>query len=250
VSATITSRDVAQRSTHRNKSLNTSGAEVKRPESVKELDELGRVRLSKHFCMREMLYSEVANFHGIPNIPEDPDLAIAAGSKLCELVLEPICQAFGPIIVRSAYRSPTVNDFCAKRLATHGTSYYCFPNEYNRARHIWDLRDADGYMGATVTIVVPRYLDEWEQTRDYKPLAWWLLDHVPDFSAVMFFPWQCAFNIGWHEGPSKRPIWEDLVTTAEKLDNVVLLTEQGMPNFDGDHSHLYPNLAGIAPARS
>ena len=47
-----------------------------RPDSVAALTELGRVRLSEHFFMREMLYSEVANFHGMVNIPDDPDLAI------------------------------------------------------------------------------------------------------------------------------------------------------------------------------
>jgi hypothetical protein len=48
------------------------------------------------------------------------------------------------------------------------------------------MRDVGGYMGATVTLVVPRFLDEWEKTRDYKPLAWWLVDHAPDFDLVMF----------------------------------------------------------------
>jgi hypothetical protein len=57
------------------------------PKSVAALTELGRVRLSEHFFMREMLYSEVANFYGKPNFPEDPDLAIAAGEKLCRRVL-------------------------------------------------------------------------------------------------------------------------------------------------------------------
>ncbi|GAB4383776.1 MAG: hypothetical protein Kow0045_06470 [Albidovulum sp.] len=32
------------------------------------LDELGRIRLSRSFFMREFLHSEVANLHGIPNI--------------------------------------------------------------------------------------------------------------------------------------------------------------------------------------
>ena len=52
---------------------------------MRALEELGRVRLSKSFYMRDFLYSEIANFHGIPNIPDDPDLAIAAGRKLCAL---------------------------------------------------------------------------------------------------------------------------------------------------------------------
>lgn len=55
---------------------------MKPPRSVSKLDELGRVRLSQNFFMRDFLYSEIANLHGIPNIPEDPDLAIEAGSRL------------------------------------------------------------------------------------------------------------------------------------------------------------------------
>jgi hypothetical protein len=31
------------------------------PATMRELEDLGRVRLSKHFFMREMLYSDIAN---------------------------------------------------------------------------------------------------------------------------------------------------------------------------------------------
>lgn len=63
---------------------------MKKPTNVSALDDLGRVRLSKSFFMREFLYSEVAAFHGIPNIPDDPDLAIAAWRGFCENLLEPL----------------------------------------------------------------------------------------------------------------------------------------------------------------
>ncbi len=212
---------------------------TRRPESVAELDALGRVRLSEHFFMRDMLYSEVANFHGLPNIPDKPELAIDAGTHLCERILEPICKALGPITVRSAYRSPSVNAYCAERLESHGTAYYCLNNEHNRARHIWDMRDSKGFLGATATIVVPRFVSEFERTRDYRPLAWWLVDHVPDFDLALFFPWQCSFNIRWYEGPNSRRVLED------KFDSEDLLTSPSMSNFVGDHSALYPSLAHL-----
>jgi len=63
---------------------------MRKPGSVKGLENLGRVRLSKNFFMRDFLYSEIANFHSISNIPENPDLAIAAGTRLCEELLEPL----------------------------------------------------------------------------------------------------------------------------------------------------------------
>jgi len=62
--------------------------------------------------MRDFLYSEVANFYGIPNIPDDPDLAIAAGKHLCEELLEPLQSTFGRITIRSGYRAPEVNRVC------------------------------------------------------------------------------------------------------------------------------------------
>jgi len=82
---------------------------MRKPQTVKALEELGRVQLSKSFFMREFLYSEISQIEGIPNIPSDPDLAIAAGKNLCERVLEPIQDALGRISIRSAYRSCAVN---------------------------------------------------------------------------------------------------------------------------------------------
>ena len=61
--------------------------------------------------MRDFLYSEIANVHRMANLPDDPDLAIAAGRRLCEHLLEPLQATFGRIAIRSAYRSPAVNAY-------------------------------------------------------------------------------------------------------------------------------------------
>ena len=107
---------------------------MRKPFSVRSLEQLGRVRLSSSFFMRDFLHSEIADLHGIPNIPDDPDLAIAAGRRLCEELLEPLQAAFGRLAIRSAYRAPAVNAFGN----AHGLS--CASNERNYARHIWDRR--------------------------------------------------------------------------------------------------------------
>src|SRR5947207_2329626 len=98
---------------------------MQKPSSVKALEGFGRVRLSRSFYMRDFLYSEIANLYGIQNIPDDPDLAIAAGKRLCEELLEPLCATFGRIAVRSAYRCCEVNDFCNKN------KFSCASNESN-----------------------------------------------------------------------------------------------------------------------
>ena len=209
---------------------------MQKPTTVQELTDLGRVRLSEHFFMREMLYSEVANFHGIPNIPEDPDLAIETGKRLCQEILEPLYRTFGHVTVRSAYRSPEVNAYCNRRYVESGksdTGYFCSDNTYNAARHIWDRRDTDGFIGATVSLVIPWYLPHFEKSGDARPLAWWIKDHVPAYAELIFFPWLCAFNIRWYEGPSTQAIFLD----NNKEDR--LLSDNTQPNYREDHRDLY-----------
>ena len=63
---------------------------MRKPQSIDALENLGRIRLSTNFFMRDFLYSEIANFYGVQNIPDDPDLAIEVGKILCEDLLEPL----------------------------------------------------------------------------------------------------------------------------------------------------------------
>ena len=129
---------------------------LKTPKSVRAAEKFSRTRLSQSFFMRDFLFSEIAAIEGLSNLPDDPELAIAAGRGLCENLLEPLQATFGRIAIRSAYRSPEVNDFGRR----HRLS--CASNEKNRARHTWDRRSKDGRMGALTTIVVPWLVDrEW-----------------------------------------------------------------------------------------
>ena len=74
---------------------------MRRPASMWSLETLGRVRLSKHFYMRDFLYSEIGNFHEIRNLPRDPDLAIANGRMLCTQLLDPLEETFGLPLART-----------------------------------------------------------------------------------------------------------------------------------------------------
>ena len=61
---------------------------MRRPGSMWSLETLGRVRLSRHFFMRDFLYSEIGNFHKKQNLPDNPDLAIACGRAFCQTLLD------------------------------------------------------------------------------------------------------------------------------------------------------------------
>jgi hypothetical protein len=198
---------------------------MRKPQSVKALEELGRVRLSPSFFMRDFLHSEIASFYGIPNIPDDPDLAIAAGRQLCEQLLEPLRSRFGRISIRSAFRSKAVNQYGNE----HGLN--CGSNASNYAGHIWDERDADGHMGATACVVVHSLLPYYERTGDWEAMAWWVHDHLP-YSSMQFFPKLAAFNLSWHER-HRRQIYSYVPPRAGWL------TKPGMENWPGDHSTHY-----------
>jgi len=54
---------------------------MQKPQTVRALDSLGRVQLSPSFFMRDFLYSEISQIEGIPNIPENPDIAVEVGAS-------------------------------------------------------------------------------------------------------------------------------------------------------------------------
>lgn len=178
------------------------------------------MRLSKSFFMRDFLFSDIAAVHGLANIPDDPDLAIAAGTQLCERLLEPLQDTFGRIAIRSAYRSREVNEF------GHKNRLNCASNAANSAAHIWDMRDADGCMGATACIVIPRFYDRYRADGDWKRLAWWIHDHLP-YNEMDFFQTFWAFNLNWHERPVRR--------IHNWIDAPRVLTKPGMDNHSGSH---------------
>jgi hypothetical protein len=187
------------------------------------LEDFGRVRLSPNFFMRDFLFSEIAGFHGLPNLPTDPDLAIEVGRHLCTELLEPLQSAFGRLAIRSGFRSREVTAFGSKRRE-------CGSVRVNAAYHIWDLRDADGCMGAAACIVVPWFADRYRVGADWRAMAWWIHDHLP-YGQLEFYPKLCAFNIQWQERPRRR------------IDSFIkprgCLTRPGMANHAGRHADWY-----------
>lgn len=199
---------------------------MRKPGSVAALTDFGRIRLSKNFFLRDFLFSEIAAIHGLQNVPDDPDLAIAAGTRLCEELLEPLQEAFGRLAIRSAFRSCDVNGLGNQMMKDGKAAYNCASNEANYARHIWDRRDVDGFMGATACVVVPSFWDRFQAPGDWKKMAWWIHDQLP-YSHLQFFPKYWAFNISWHERPERR-----IDSFPEPKG---CLTKPGMPNHNGNH---------------
>lgn len=160
-------------------------------------EDIGRIRLSKHFFLREFLFSEIAALYGLRNFPDNIDLALKAGERLCVELLEPLQDRFGRVVIRSGYRSCEVNEL-GNRYG-HG----CARNSANYAAHIWDRLDAKGHMGATACVVLPEFWDDYNSSGEWRVLAEWIDENLP-YSRLCFFPKMFAFNIQWHETPKRK----------------------------------------------
>lgn len=200
--------------------------------SYDQLDKLGRVRLSPNFYMRDFLYSEIATWHQLRNLPDFPDRAIAAGRQLCTQLLEPLQATFGRLEIRSAYRSPAVNEF------GNANGLNCGSNKSNFGAHIWDYPDSvRNEPGATACIVVPWFADRIANGGRWTEMAWWIHDHLP-YSALQFFV-SGAFNIGWQQTP-QRVITSTLGPRK--------LTAPDLPNHAGKHAGEYVGFPGLKSA--
>ena len=200
--------------------------------SYEKLDQLGRVRLSPNFYMRDFLYSEIAAWHKLHNFPDHPDRAIAAGKQLCEQLLEPLQATFGRLEIRSGYRSPAVNEFGNQHKLN------CGSNASNFGAHIWDYPDAVRQEpGATACIVVPWFEDHRKDPSRWTEMAWWIHDHLP-YSALQFFT-SGAFNIGWQQTPQR------VITSFMSPRK---LTSPEMANQSGSHEADYPGFPELKRA--
>ena len=168
---------------------------MRSPRSMWSLETFGRQRLSKHFYMRDFMYSEISGYHGIPNVPDDPDLVLKNGRAFCAALMDPLEETFGRIAVRSGYRSAHLNRYGNENRLN------CARNDHPLECHIWDRGDgAEAIAGAS--IVIPWFADQYDQGRDWRDLAWWIHDHLP-YSAMWFFPKLCAFNLDWRPTPRR-----------------------------------------------
>ena len=204
--------------------------------SFDALDKIGRTRLSEHFFLREFLYSETAIKHGVINVPDDIELAVEAGTRLCQDLLEPLQKRFGRVHIRSAFRS------CAVNQLGNSLGLNCARNEANFADHIWDRTDSEGNKGATACIVVPEVADFLAKPGEWVQLAWWIHDHLP-YSSLHFFNTMLACNVQWRENPVRRieswAGWRD----GDIWRKQGLLTKPGMNNHSGAHPDCYMVLS-------
>lgn len=79
------------------------------------------VQLSKNFTWEEFKYSSTAEAKKISNNPSEEDKIVRNAKALCEKVLQPLRDAYGPITISSGFSCPTL----ALLLGRKVTSQHC-----------------------------------------------------------------------------------------------------------------------------
>ena len=98
-----------------------------------QYEALARVRLSKHYILRDFLFSTECAARGLSNYPEDPDMVIRAGKALCEKVLEPIRERWGHLITTFGYQSREGIEWGWSKARRES-------NRHSSSPHMWDRK--------------------------------------------------------------------------------------------------------------
>lgn len=173
------------------KSRKLSNARLSKPE---ELDAFSKIRLSRHFLMRDFLYSSSATVRGIANTPEDPEMTVRAGKALCERVLEPLLTRFGPLAITFGYQ-------CRQALDCYlpASARKLGPTSSNP--HQWDRGTFGDAIYARVD-VLPYAVEDGEVSRD--EVGRWMMYEL-DIDLLMQWSRSNVFCITI--GPKPRRVW-------------------------------------------
>lgn len=93
---------------------------------------LARVRLSKNYILRELLFSTECAARGLTNYPEDPDMVIRAGKALCEKVLEPVLAEWGRFFLTFGFQSREGIEWGWSKAKREANPRSSNPHQYDR----------------------------------------------------------------------------------------------------------------------
>lgn len=160
-------------------------------ENMQTYDKYTRTRLSKHFILRDFLYSTEAEVLGIPNRPSDsPSMVVRAGKALCGEVLEPILEAFGPFAITFGYQTRKVIEAGLTKV-----------DPLSSNPHQWDRGTFGDQIYARVDIVPFCISDGLVSKAEF---GHWVM-HNLDIDLLMM--WQKSNVFCITIGPRKRRVW-------------------------------------------
>lgn len=97
-----------------------------------QFEALARVRLSKHYILRDFLFSTECAARGLSNYPEEPDMVIRAGKEICAKLLEPIRERWGHVFITFGYQSREGIEWGWSKARREANQYSSSPHQWDR----------------------------------------------------------------------------------------------------------------------
>jgi hypothetical protein len=137
------------------------------------------IRVGRYFMLSDFLYSEDAIIKGIPNCPVALDGMEVQGIRgLCEHILDPVVDKFGPLTITFGYVSPTL------------WRKWNGQNALIEGLHVF--RPTQGGSGGACDILVHRHED------NPRPVYNWIRDNCI-YDRLIIFPGSKILCVGWTE---------------------------------------------------
>jgi hypothetical protein len=168
-----------------------------------ELNNLVLARLSKHFILRDFMYSSEASWRGLPNLPSDPEMVIRAGTALCETVLEPLTEQFGRPAITYGYASKEAIEVGMSQLERESDPPSSSP-------HCWDRKSWGDQYYARIDILPLCVEDGLVSKRDY---GRWIMNHL-DIDLLMCWEKSNVFCVTINEAAPRR-VWLEWTATGQ-----------------------------------
>ncbi len=177
--------------------FNTNSSTAALRQASADYDAFTRTRLSKHFLLRDFLYSSDSEYRGLSNMVDDRDAVIKAGKALCEHVLEPITEKFGKPLITFGYQAKNgieADWSPAKRKE----------NPRSSSPHCWD-RFTHGNLVYCRCDILPACVEDGEVSKH--EYGKFLMYHL-DIDLLMTFKRSDVFCITYSEYKRRR-VWVD-----------------------------------------
>lgn len=139
------------------------------------------VRLGQYFLLSDFVYSESATRNGVANLPPSFDCPEVEGMRgLCQHVLDPLVNEFGPLSIAFGYISDKLWEFW------NGP-------QTSPPRRLHTFRPPQGGCGGAVDVLVHSRPNP-EQARE---ILWWIKDNCSGVDRVILYPGSAILCVAW-----------------------------------------------------
>lgn len=168
-------------------------------EQMLKYDQLMLTRLSPNHILRDFMFSTQSEILGLPNRPsDDVQQVIQSGKSLCEKIMEPLRDQFGPLSITFGYQSRELIEAGAPKMSPKSSS-----------PHQWDRGTFGDEIYARVDVLIYK-LETGQVTK--AQVGRWMMYNL-DVDLLMM--WQKSNVLCITISPKPRRVWLEWVPNGQ-----------------------------------